>query len=743
MNSYMLMNNLMSPRMYLASGSVLLRFRLTQNTSYLRYIATDKGRGKSDLEPPIPILTKLPKISSSKVEDTVQRLKERQRQRLQDVSQMQEVEKNLKNFIAQDPNLSKNTIVSSTLPKKSLWIRFVDEVKHYYHGFKLLYLDVKFSSKIIWKVLNGNSLSRRENKQLVRTVSDLFRLLPFSVFVLVPFMEFLLPVALKLFPGMLPSTFTTSSERDNNLRRVLKAKLEYAKFLQKTLDEMVPQSKNHSSQSAKDFVDFYTRVKSGEAEVKNEEILKFSKLFEDEITLDNMRRGQLVAICRLLELTPFGNNNFLRFQIEMKLRQLKTDDLVIQKEGIGSLSVRELQNACRERGMRAFGLSEERLKNQLSQWLDLSINACVPPSLLLLSRTLYLPETLDTTAQIRATISSLPEFAATQTKATIGEREGKIENITRLEVLKEEQRKIEEEALEEKEKDIPQVLSAPVKPKVVVQKVITNESIIESKEKVATTDKDKVLSTDDLKNLKQVIETMGVSSSKSDEDHSSEKYELTDLKKELEDYEHDVQLLKEAKVDAERPDIEETKAAKRLLNKLHKMVNKADIVLDTLHKKEEIYAKIEGSEPKGLEEDNFVTIQDLINSVQVIQKTLSASKLDQITEILAQVDVDSDGVINVDHVLKVINLLDKNNLNSSVVHVHKIVDMLEKEEALEYESEIENIIGSASLNIPDDESTSKQLAEEEVKIVRDIAKDLTETEPEPHIKEMFPKDSNK
>ncbi|CAB4066489.1 LETM1 [Lepeophtheirus salmonis] len=281
-------------------------------------------------------------------------------------------------------------------------------------------------------------------KQLVRTVSDLFRLLPFSVFVLVPFMEFLLPVALKLFPGMLPSTFTTSSERDNNLRRVLKAKLEYAKFLQKTLDEMVPQSKNHSSQ-----------VKSGEAEVKNEEILKFSKLFEDEITLDNMRRGQLVAICRLLELTPFGNNNFLRFQIEMKLRQLKTDDLVIQKEGIGSLSVRELQNACRERGMRAFGLSEERLKNQLSQWLDLSINACVPPSLLLLSRTLYLPETLDTTAQIRATISSLPEFAATQTKATIGEREGKIENITRLEVLKEEQRKIEEEALEEKEKRYP------------------------------------------------------------------------------------------------------------------------------------------------------------------------------------------------------------------------------------------------------------------------------------------------
>lgn len=45
-------------------------------------------------------------------------------------------------------------------------------------------------------------------EQLVRTVADVFRLVPFMVFVVVPFMEFLLPVALKLFPNMLPSTFT-------------------------------------------------------------------------------------------------------------------------------------------------------------------------------------------------------------------------------------------------------------------------------------------------------------------------------------------------------------------------------------------------------------------------------------------------------------------------------------------------------------------------------------------------------
>ena len=48
--------------------------------------------------------------------------------------------------------------------------------------------------------------------QLVRTTADLFRLVPFLVFIIIPFMEFLLPVALKLFPNMLPSTFAEASK---------------------------------------------------------------------------------------------------------------------------------------------------------------------------------------------------------------------------------------------------------------------------------------------------------------------------------------------------------------------------------------------------------------------------------------------------------------------------------------------------------------------------------------------------
>lgn len=58
------------------------------------------------------------------------------------------------------------------------------------------------------------------------------------------------------------------------------------------------------------------------------DIVKFSKLFEDELTLEHLERPQLVALCKLLELQPIGTNNLLRFQLMMQLRTIKSDDEV-------------------------------------------------------------------------------------------------------------------------------------------------------------------------------------------------------------------------------------------------------------------------------------------------------------------------------------------------------------------------------------------------------------------------------
>ena len=45
----------------------------------------------------------------------------------------------------------------------------------------------------------------------------------------------------------------------------------------------------------------------------------------------------------------------------------------------------------------------------LTQWIDLHLNKSIPASLLLLSRTLFLPEDTETSDALKATITNLPE----------------------------------------------------------------------------------------------------------------------------------------------------------------------------------------------------------------------------------------------------------------------------------------------------------------------------------------------
>lgn len=267
-------------------------------------------------------------------------------------------------------------------PKKPLRQRIWDELVHYYHGFRLLFIDTAISTKLLWRVLNGKTLTRRENKQLQRTTSDLFRLIPFSVFIVVPFMELLLPLFIKFFPGMLPSTFQTAKDRQDRLRQSLTVRLEVAKFLQKTLGQMPVQHTEHSSEEAKQFETFFQKIRNDAEHVNNDDIIKFAKRFDDEITLDSLSREQLAALCRVLELNTIGTTMLLRFQLRLKLRSLATDDRVIAREGVDSLDLFELQQACKARGMRAYGLTAERLRFQLKEWIDLSLTEQVNTKLI-------------------------------------------------------------------------------------------------------------------------------------------------------------------------------------------------------------------------------------------------------------------------------------------------------------------------------------------------------------------------
>jgi len=57
--------------------------------------------------------------------------------------------------------------------------------------------------------------------------------------------------------------------------------------------------------------------------VNNYEITRFAQLFNDELTLDNLERIQLVNLCRFVGIPPFGTDAFLASRLRAHLARIK------------------------------------------------------------------------------------------------------------------------------------------------------------------------------------------------------------------------------------------------------------------------------------------------------------------------------------------------------------------------------------------------------------------------------------
>ncbi|KAF8944469.1 hypothetical protein BGZ47_004191 [Haplosporangium gracile] len=303
------------------------------------------------------------------------------------------------------------------------------ELIHYWHGTKLLGTEIKISTKLANRLLHGSKLTRREQRQLRRTSRDLLRLIPFSVFIIVPFMEFLLPVALKLFPNMLPSTFEDRFAEEEKRRKLFKMRLEMAKFLQETIIQQqhsntAPTSTTTTNdnfnttateraEAIKEFGECFRKVRSTNADEQpptTAEMIRVARLFGDELTVDNLSRPQLLSMCRYMNLNAFGTDNFLRYQIRASMSSIRKDDKLIMTEGVDSLTDHELQAACQSRGINTTDVSATRLRTELAQWLELHLTYSIPATILILSRTFsysnsYIPDRPGKV--LHATLSSL------------------------------------------------------------------------------------------------------------------------------------------------------------------------------------------------------------------------------------------------------------------------------------------------------------------------------------------------
>lgn len=104
-----------------------------------------------------------------------------------------------------------------------------------WQGLSLLLVEVRIAARYVWRLMKGSELTRREWKQvspssllptrltlvmlqLTTTVADIFRMVPFSMFIIIPMAEFLLPFYIKFFPRMMPSTFKDYHDPSKEVR---------------------------------------------------------------------------------------------------------------------------------------------------------------------------------------------------------------------------------------------------------------------------------------------------------------------------------------------------------------------------------------------------------------------------------------------------------------------------------------------------------------------------------------------
>lgn len=80
--------------------------------------------------------------------------------------QAHDILKSIEEKQALDKKKAADTLEKSQ-QKKTMWQKVKAEAVHYWHGTKLLGLEVRISSRLTWKMLQGTKLSRRENRQVI------------------------------------------------------------------------------------------------------------------------------------------------------------------------------------------------------------------------------------------------------------------------------------------------------------------------------------------------------------------------------------------------------------------------------------------------------------------------------------------------------------------------------------------------------------------------------------------------
>eukprot|EP00931_Biecheleriopsis_adriatica_P047098 TRINITY_DN27123_c0_g1_i1.p1 TRINITY_DN27123_c0_g1~~TRINITY_DN27123_c0_g1_i1.p1 ORF type:complete len:565 (+),score=109.34 TRINITY_DN27123_c0_g1_i1:64-1695(+) len=278
--------------------------------------------------------------------------------------------------------------------KQSLLGWMWEQVLHIYHGFRLLAVNVRVTSRLKRQMNKGQKLTRREKQLLKTTTEDMLRLVPFSMFIIIPGGELLLPVALAMFPNLMPSTFDTSDQRR---RRQIMQNLSTGIARRRIFEHMAITILNHENfEASPRILDVFRACTKGGV-IEGEDLKTFARYFKDDgpLCMKKLPYHVLSDLAVLLHVMSRARARFegsflprqfveanLGHALERELMRMEEDDRGLSEDDIAIMTPKELEQECSRRKMRWVG-PPEALRKQLLQWRELSLDLDVPNHLLI------------------------------------------------------------------------------------------------------------------------------------------------------------------------------------------------------------------------------------------------------------------------------------------------------------------------------------------------------------------------
>lgn len=249
------------------------------------------------------------------------------------------------------------------------------EAKHiavnFWEGIKKLWKNSRIGYAIYRKKMSGVVLSRAEDRFFRQAKRDLVRSIPFILVWRIPLIgDFLLPWFVARYPELLPSTFTFGKEKPQLQEILYSRRIKQINALLKIKQDKTDTQTALSAQMS----NIETLLENGRTTLSAKRITEFKDLLETFVQENEIHVARIEAVCDVLGLNNlFKPDWMIEKAFHKHIEYVKHDDLLINKEGIDSLSSEDLVDACMERGLQVLKLPAATLQVQLREWLQFSM----------------------------------------------------------------------------------------------------------------------------------------------------------------------------------------------------------------------------------------------------------------------------------------------------------------------------------------------------------------------------------